>query len=132
MHRAQDVSSRFAIAIGAFLLIEGTWGLFSPVVFGVLTTNTTHAVIHIILGVVGIWTGIKGGSRGFCMFLGILLIAVGVLRFIPGVGELIVTILNVNPTVAWVNIAIGIVSLLVALAARPARVAAAQGGEAGT
>ena len=100
--------------IGAFLLVEGIWGLFSPVVFGVLTTNIVHASIHIVLGAVGLWTGLKGGSRGFCMFLGVLLIAVGILRFIPVVGDLLVSILNVNPAVAYFNIAVGIISVLVA------------------
>jgi len=107
------MSSMFAVVVGAFLLIEGIWGLFSPIVFGVLTTNKLHAIIHIGLGATGIWTGMKGGSRPFCIFLGALLLAVGVLRFIPGVGELIVSILNVNHAVAYLNIAVGIVALLV-------------------
>ncbi|MBA2706269.1 MAG: DUF4383 domain-containing protein, partial [Gemmatimonadaceae bacterium] len=100
------------------------WGLFSPVVFGVLTTNTLHAIIHIGLGVTGIWTGMKGGSRQFCIFLGGLLLAVGVLRFVPGVGELIVSILNVNAAVAYLNIVVGIVALLVGFGAARTRITA--------
>jgi len=115
MRKATDF---FAILIGAFLLIEGILGLTSDVVFGVLTTNRTHAIIHIVLGLVGLLAGWKRSSRGFCIFLGILLLAVGVLRFVPGVGEIIVAILNVNIAVAWVNIAIGAVALLVSLAGR--------------
>lgn len=118
MTRAEGVSRRYAPLLGAFLLVEGIWGLFSPVVFGVLTTNLLHAVIHITLGIAGIWTGLKGGSRGYCMFVGALLLAVGILRFVPGVNDLIVAILNVNPAVAYVNIVVGIVTLLVALAGR--------------
>ncbi|MEO5903736.1 MAG: hypothetical protein ABIQ55_06990, partial [Gemmatimonadaceae bacterium] len=76
----KGLSSTFAMVIGAFLLVEGIWGMFSPVVFGVLSTNWLHAGIHIVLGLVGIWTGMKGGSRGFLTFLGVLLVAVGVLR----------------------------------------------------
>lgn len=116
MNRTGEISSPYAMVVGAFLLIEGIWGLFSPVVFGVFTTNIVHAVIHILLGATGIWTGMKGGSRGFCMFLGVLLFAVGVLRFVPGISDLIVSILNVNPAVAYVNIVVGILSLLVAFA----------------
>lgn len=109
--------------VGAFLLIEGVWGLFSPVVFGVLTTNLTHAVIHIVLGIVGIWAGLKGRARGFLLFLGVLLLAVGILWFVPGIRELIVSILNVNQAVAMVNIAVGILSLVIALADRGSRMA---------
>ena len=110
----RTASSIFAIIIGIFLLIEGLWGEFSDVVFGVLATNRIHATIHILLGIVGIYTGLKGGSRGFCIFLGILLVVVGVLRFVPGIGDLIVAILNVNPAVAYFNIAVGILSLIAA------------------
>lgn len=120
MRRATDI---FAMVIGAFLLIEGIWGLTSPIVFGVLTTNLTHAVIHILLGVIGLATGWMGRARGFCIFLGILLLAVGVLRFVPGTDQLIVQILNVNFAVACVNIAVGAVALLLSLMSNRANVA---------
>ena len=123
MNRSDGLSGPYAIGIGAFLVLEGIWGMFSPVVFGFLTTNRTHAVIHIVLGMVGIWTGLKGGSRGFCMFLGVLLLVVGVLRFVPGAGDLIVSILNVNLAVACVNIVVGIVSILIARASQRTPVA---------
>lgn len=113
MNQTNGISGIFAIIIGAFLLIEGIWGETSDVVFGVLTTNRIHATIHILLGIVGIYTGLKGGSRGFLIFLGVLLLVVGVLRFVPVVGDFIVSILNVNPAVAYFNIAVGIVSLIV-------------------
>lgn len=103
----------FAIVIGVFLLIEGILGLSSSVVFGVLTTNTTHAWIHILLGLVGLGVGISGKARHYCLFLGVLLLAVGVLRFVPGVDETLVNLLNVNHAVAVLNIVIGAISLLV-------------------
>ncbi|MBC7790290.1 MAG: DUF4383 domain-containing protein [Anaerolineae bacterium] len=105
----------FAIIIGVFLLIEGIWGLFSPVVFGVLTTNVTHALIHILLGAAGIGAGLAKKARGFCIFLGALLLAVGILRFVPGIGDVIVRLLNVNEAVAFVNIVAGGVSLALGL-----------------
>ena len=110
----RGISGVFAVIIGIFLLIEGIWGEFSDIVFGALATNRIHATIHILLGIVGIYTGLKGGSRGFLTFLGILLAAVGILYFIPGIGGLIVSILNVNTAVAYFNIAVGIISLIIA------------------
>ncbi len=115
MRKATDI---FAILIGAFLLIEGIWGLTSDVVFSILTTNRTHAIIHIVLGLIGIATGVRRQARGFCIFLGILLLAVGVLRFVPGVGEIIVSVLNVNIPVAWLNIVVGAVALLLSFRGR--------------
>lgn len=124
MNREGGISSTFATLVGAFLLVEGIWGMFSPVVFGVLTTNVLHASIHIVLGLIGIWTGMKGGSRGFLTFLGVLLLAVGVLRFVPVAGDLLASLLNVNTAVALFNIVVGIVSLVVArTSSRPVSVA---------
>ncbi len=117
MNDSSKAANGFAILVGAFLLIEGIWGLTSEVVFGVLTTNVTHAIIHIVLGIIGIVLGWKRRARGFCIFLGALLLAVGVLRFVPGAGELTVQILNVNTAVAWLNIVVGAVALLLAFAA---------------
>lgn len=110
----RGITSIFAIIIGVFLLVEGIWGETSDVVFGVLTTNRIHATIHILLGIIGIYTGLKGGAKGFLTFLGILLVAVGILFFVPGVGGLIVSILNVNQAVAIFNIIVGIISLIIA------------------
>ena len=125
MNQTNGISSIFAVIIGVFLLIEGIWGEFSDVVFGVLTTNRIHATIHILLGIVGIYTGLKGGSRGFLIFLGILLAAVGALWFVPGVNELIFSILNVNRAVAVFNIIVGIASLIIAFASNRSRAVAA-------
>lgn len=114
MDETRTAASRFAILIGVFLLIEGIWGMFSPVVFGVLTTNMLHAAIHIVLGLVGIWTGMQRGSRRYLTFLGVLLVAVGALRFVPVASDLLVSLLNVNVAVACFNIVVGAVSLIVA------------------
>lgn len=108
------LSRRFATLLGVFLLIEGIWGLFSPVVFGVLTTNTLHAVIHIALGIVGILAARGGNARPYLIGVGGLLLLVGVLRFVPGASDLVVSLLNVNVAVAYLNIAVGVVSLLIA------------------
>ncbi|MBA3646442.1 MAG: DUF4383 domain-containing protein [Gemmatimonadaceae bacterium] len=112
--RRAGPAGTFAIVVGAFLLIEGILGLRSPIVFGLFTTNTTHATIHILLGLVGLAVGISGKARHYCLFLGALLLAVGVLRFVPGIGEILVNLLNVNYAVAVFNIVVGIASLLVA------------------
>lgn len=102
----------FATIVGAFMLIEGIWGLFSPVVFGVLTTNTLHACIHIVLGIAGLFLGRGSGARGYSLVVGAILLVVGVLRFVPGASDLVVSLLNVNYAVAYLNIAVGILGLL--------------------
>lgn len=114
MNKSQGVAAPFAIAVGVFLIVEGIWGMFSPVVFGVLTTNKLHATIHIVLGLLGIYTGMTRGARTWCLGVGILVLVVGVLRFVPGIGEILVSLLNVNHAVAVFNIVAGIAALIVA------------------
>lgn len=118
MTRSNGLCGPFAILVGAFLLVEGLWGFFSPVVFGVLTTNTLHAVIHVALGVIGVWVGLKSGARNYCLYLGVLLVAVGALWFVPGVGSIITSLLNVNAAVAYLNLAVGAVALALAFTTR--------------
>lgn len=105
----------FARILGIFLLIEGIWGLFSPVVFGVFTTNMLHAVIHIVLGITGIVLSRRAGARGYLIGVGGLLATVGVLYFVPGVTGLIISLLNVNFAVACFNIVVGLASIVMAL-----------------
>ena len=105
----------FARILGIFLLIEGVWGLFSPVVFGVFTTNMLHAVIHIVLGITGIVLSRRPGAREYLLGVGGLLALVGVLYFVPGVTGLIISLLNVNFAVACFNIVVGLASIVMAL-----------------
>jgi uncharacterized membrane protein HdeD (DUF308 family) len=111
------LSRRFAMLLGVFLLIEGCWGLFSPIVFGVLSTNKLHAVIHIVLGILGILAGRGSAARNYLLGVGALLVVVGILRFVPGASDLVVSLLNVNLAVAYFNIAVGLVSLLIGFSA---------------
>lgn len=113
MQKNEGTASRFALIIGAFLLVEGIWGLFSPVVFGVLTTNMLHASIHIVLGILGLYTGMQGGARKYSLYLGILLIAVGIMRFLPVLGDITVSLLNVNQAVAIFNVVVGAIAVIV-------------------
>ncbi len=111
----KSLSDRFALVIGLFLVIEGIWELFRPVVFVVLTGNVLHGVIHIALGLIALYLGWNARARGFCVFLGLLLLGVGGLWFVPGPKELIVKLLNVNQAVAVLNLLVGAISLFLGL-----------------
>jgi hypothetical protein len=109
----------YTTLLAIFLLVEGAWGLFTNQVFGVFTTNLLHAVIHILLGLVGFWAARTGRTRGYLVFVGLLLLAVGLLWFVPGVAELLVRLLNANRAVAYFNIAVGAVSFLIGACSSP-------------
>jgi uncharacterized protein DUF4383 len=107
-----NISAYFAVFIGIILLLEGIGGLNHDYVLAIFSTNFTHAVIHLILGIAGIALGLKHRAEGFLVFLGYLLIAVGVLYFVPGAGGSIRRILNVNIPVALLNTMMGSLCLL--------------------
>ncbi len=119
-------TGRWAQLLGLFFVVDGVWGLFSPVTFGLFTTNLTHSVIHLALGVAGLWLGSRAQSRahrlqgdtatarGYVVAVGVLLAVVGVARFVPGLADVVVQVLNVNTAVAVLNITLGAVSLVVA------------------
>ncbi len=101
--------------VSIFLFLEGVWGLFSPVVFGIFSTNMLHAVIHLALGATGIFLSARARSREFAVFLGALLLLVGILYYIPDIGDLVVKLLNLNSSVAVFNIIVGVVLLSICL-----------------
>ena len=115
---AAPVPRQFTFVVGLFLVGEGIWELFSPVVFGVFTSNQLHGAIHIVLGLCGLAAAAKGHASAFLTFLGALLILVGVLWFIPATRRIPEDMLNVNRAVAVFNVILGGVSLLVARDAR--------------
>ena len=112
------VPRQFAFIVSAFLLVEGIWELFSPAVFGVFTTNQAHGAIHIVLGIAGLAAAAKGAARGFLTFLGVLLLAVGILWFVPATRHIPEDLINVNRAVAIFNVILGAVSLMMARDAR--------------
>lgn len=114
MKRSSSLNNGFSIIIGAFLILEGLWGLTDDVVFGILSTNQLHATIHLVLGVIAMTLGFRQNARNFTLFLGLLLLVVGTLRFVPGADSVLISFLNVNENVAFLNIFIGAAALAVA------------------
>jgi hypothetical protein len=113
VRRTGGAASGLSLLLGIFLLVEGVWGLFSPVVFGVLSTNVLHACIHIVLGGLALWAAATRHAGGFLGFLGALLLLVAALWFIPGTRSFIVDTLGVNRAVAIVNLVVGLLCLFV-------------------
>lgn len=103
----------FALLVGILLLTQGIWNLIDPPFLGIFTSTLLHAVIHIVLGIAGIWTAVRKGAYIFLIFLGILLLTVGLLYFVEPAKVILVDLFGVNDPVAWLNIALGGFSLLI-------------------
>ncbi len=115
MTKSLNAVNVFAIVLGIYLTIEGVLGLFNPLLFGLFSTNPLHSVIHMMLGVSGIYAGLRNHARNFSYFTGFLLLVVGVLYFVPPIEPLLVKLFNLNKAVAIFNIIVGIVALLFAM-----------------
>ncbi len=104
-------ASRFCMLLAVYLLLSGVWGLFSPTVFGIFTTDTLHAVIELALGATGIWASSGPRVYPYLISVGALVMVVGAMRFIPGLAELVIRLLNVNPALAIANLVVGAVAV---------------------
>lgn len=114
MMRARSGSSVLALALGALLLVEGVWGLSGRVVFGFITTSPLQAVLNLALGAAGVVAGLRGSAREYLRYAGALLVAVGIARVVPFVGDLVVRMLNLNYAGALLGIVVGLTCLAVA------------------
>ena len=101
--------------LAMFFLTEGIWGMFSNVVFGILSTNRFHAGIHILLAIWGLYCSLHSSTKLYSLLVGGLLMVVGILRFLPPTGDLVFELLSVNAPVAYLNILIGFVYLLLGM-----------------
>jgi Domain of unknown function (DUF4383) len=94
--------------------VDGIWGLFSRTTFGILSTNPLHAVIHVALGIGGLWAVRSGFARSFLLLVGGLLAVVGALWFVPAATDFLVRALNLNRAVAFLNLGVAAISIVIA------------------
>ncbi|MFT3910865.1 MAG: DUF4383 domain-containing protein [Ferruginibacter sp.] len=109
------LSNTWSVLTGLFLFTAGLWFFFSESVFEILTTNTLHAFLYISIGIAGLYFWSKSDTRSFNIVVGIFLLTIGILRFIPGTNQVIENVLNENYAVAYLNIGAGGIGLIIGL-----------------
>lgn len=113
------VQKTFALVVGLVLLIIGLWGLFIGTgnLWGAFGVNVLQSILHIIAGVFGVYVGTKGEGPGFNASIGWIGVVLGVLGFIPAIGhssgDLLNSLLNINPAITWLHLVVGVVALVV-------------------
>ncbi|HEX5972080.1 MAG TPA: hypothetical protein VFY85_09150 [Gemmatimonadaceae bacterium] len=103
--------------LALFLLVAGIWGFFSPVVFMFFTTNFVHACIEVLLGLIGL-AAARRHARGYLLWVGALLLLVGIVYFVPVASLYVTGLLAVNTYLAAFNIIVGGICMIVALSER--------------
>src|ERR671936_1720845 len=129
--RRTALPTQFCLIVGAVLVIAGIIGFFynstftsdesvHDDVFGILSVNGWHNVVHIVTGALGLaaFAGGAYAARTYAAGLGVVYIAVAIWGFIIGSGDSILSIVPVNTEDNVLHAAIGVAGLA-AFAATP-------------
>jgi Domain of unknown function (DUF4383) len=129
----------YATLVGGVLVIAGIIGFFysssfgSPGnvddVFGILSVNAWHNIVHILTGAIGLLVA-GYAARQYALYLGVIYVVIAVWGFIIGSGDSILGFIPVNTEDNFLHLILGVLGLAAAVAtpvkAAPAT-AAAQG-----
>lgn len=108
-----SIKKTYALVLGIVLAIVGILGLFTEAILGIFGVNLFQSVLHLVAAGFGIYAGTKGDGMSYSMIIGYIGVALAVLGFIPGVKDLLLTLLNINTATTLLHLVIGAVSLAV-------------------
>ena len=102
----------FTMVLGVVLLLVGILGfVLTPndgLILGVFAANTTHHVIHLASGILGIAAATMGWSRTYCQIFGPVYLLVGVLGLaMVGNDGMLLGMVHVNMADHFLHFAIG-------------------------
>jgi len=97
------------MVIGLVLVAVGIWGFFSEPILGIFTVNTLQNIVHIAVGALAIFFASKAFFTKIVLGYGFLVL--GVLGFIPGVKEVLASLLLINTADNILHLVIGVVSV---------------------
>jgi Domain of unknown function (DUF4383) len=137
MNQETSPARLYAGLVGGVLVIAGIIGFFysasfgSPGtvddVFGILSVNAWHNIVHLATGALGVLAYAAGArsSRTYAWGLGVVYIAVAIWGFIIGSGDSILGFIPINTEDNWLHVILGVVGLLAAAASGEERTTAA-------
>jgi len=120
----------YATVVGAVLVLAGIIGFFYNAhftsnaavhddVFGVLSVNGWHNVVHIVTGALGLLAA-GYAARAYALGLGVVYIGVAIWRFIlTGSDPSILDVVPVNTADNFLHAALGVLGVAAGLATRP-------------
>lgn len=104
-----------ALSLGVVLLVVGILGFVmvpdQGLLLGIFAVNTTHNVIHVLTGVLGLAAAFGGWSRIFCQVFGVVYLLVGVLGFVAvDASGMLLGLVHINMADNLLHLAIGAAS----------------------
>ncbi len=124
MEGQQSPARTYAGLVGAVLVVAGIIGFFynseftsntaiHDDVFGILSVNGWHNVVHIATGALGLlaFAGGAYAARGYAYGLGVVYLLVAVWGFIVGSGDSILSVVPVNTADNFLHLILGILGI---------------------
>ncbi len=115
----------YATVVGAILVIAGIIGFFysasfgSPGevddVFGILSVNAWHNIVHILTGALGLLLA-GYAAREYALGLGLVYLVVAVWGFVIGSGDSILGFIPVNTEDNFLHLVLGLLGIAAGLA----------------
>ena len=107
------MAKSYAVVVGAVLALVGILGFVKSEFMG-LHFNTTHNLIHLLSGVIGLAAGLTGGGKNaktFAQVFGVVYTLVALAGFV-GVPAALTTMLNLDTPYNLIHVAVGLLGLL--------------------
>jgi hypothetical protein len=128
MNQELSPARLYAGLVGSVLVVAGIIGFFYSAsfggpgdvddVFGILSVNAWHNIVHLSTGGLGVLAYLAGAraSRTYAWALGVAYIAVAAWGFIIGSGDSILGFIPVNTEDNWLHVILGVLGLVAATA----------------
>ena len=124
MNETSSPARLYAGLVGAVLVVAGIIGFFynsefttdeaiHDDVFGILSVNGWHNVVHIATGGLGVLAFLGGArsSRTYALGIGVVYIAVAVWGFIIGSGDSILSVVPINTEDSVLHLILGVLGI---------------------
>jgi hypothetical protein len=115
----------YATVVGGILVIAGIIGFFYSAsfgapgnvdeVFGILSVNAWHNIVHIVTGAIGLLVA-GYAARQYALWLGIVYLVVAVWGFIIGSGDSILGFIPINTEDNFLHLILGLLGVAAAIA----------------
>jgi hypothetical protein len=115
----------YATVVGAVLVLAGIIGFFysasfgSPGnvddVFGILSVNAWHNIVHILTGAIGLLVA-GYAARQYALGLGVIYLVIAIWGFVIGSGESILGFIPINTADDFLHLILGVLGIGAAMA----------------
>jgi Domain of unknown function (DUF4383) len=115
----------YATVVGGVLVVAGIIGFFYSAsfggpgdvdeVFGILSVNAWHNIVHILTGAIGLLVA-GYAARQYALWLGIVYIAIAIWGFVIGSGDSILGFIPINTEDNFLHVILGVLGVGAAIA----------------